>query len=742
MSALSVSSPFPIFTDIDGQPLEAGYVWIGTANLDPQVNPIAVYWDAALTIVAVQPIRTLGGYPANSGTPARLYVDSDYSIRVMNKNGSVVYSAPAATERYSDVVIGDINASTVIYDPAGTGAVATTVQGKLRNIVAVDDYSSVNAAMNYAIANSKRVRFLAATTVRVPEDAPTVNAALSAIYADPSESFLITVSISTGHQIGVGILVSNVDLSNVQITSMDATVLLAAGFVGVNGGDAFSTNSLFVANKSKAPRWSIVVDMNDSGGGGLVYEQSTGFVAGSKGVRNSGGYGLYCKNQSSVFATNAVFIGGAYGNRVTVNSMLNAPQANFSGTKNALYVGSNSAANLDVSRGSLVYITGTAAAPTDLTGGLGRGLAVRRSFVSATNVDCSGVGREGLIAQFGAHVAFDGSIANNCGSSGVVSQASFVSFSESGVSTGNAIYNLYADFGGTIVAEGATLTGALTQGVRAANGSTISIPGANCRRNGVSDQPTDIVITQGSYITAVGALGGTGTIPLSTSVNGRIEKETAAIIIATNGGNITSVISNEFTGLSTASGLVGYFRNTNTTGSKRLIFYRGDGTGTVDAQIGVGSQGTILNGTVNPNTDNAQTLGSAPLRWSQVFAGNATINTSDAREKQQIAELTASEKVVAIHLKSMIRSFKFNDSVEAKGDAARIHFGVMAQDVKAAFEAEGLVAEKYSMLCYDEWPETPEERDEDGNITQAFIAAGNRYGIRYEEFLAFIISAL
>jgi hypothetical protein len=143
MSALSVSSPFPIFTDIDGQPLEAGYVWIGTANLDPQVNPINAYWDAALTIVAVQPIRTLGGYPANSGTPARVYVDSDYSIRVTNKNGSVVYSAPAATERYSDVVVGDINASNVIYDPAGTGAVATTVQGKLRESVSVKDFGAV-----------------------------------------------------------------------------------------------------------------------------------------------------------------------------------------------------------------------------------------------------------------------------------------------------------------------------------------------------------------------------------------------------------------------------------------------------------------------------------------------------------------------------------------------------------------------------------------------------------------------
>jgi hypothetical protein len=104
MSALSIQPVYPIFTDIDGQPLEDGFVWIGQANLDPQVNPINVYWDAALTIPAGQPIRTLGGYPSNSGTPARLYVNSDYSIRVMNKNGSTVYSASAATERLSNVV--------------------------------------------------------------------------------------------------------------------------------------------------------------------------------------------------------------------------------------------------------------------------------------------------------------------------------------------------------------------------------------------------------------------------------------------------------------------------------------------------------------------------------------------------------------------------------------------------------------------------------------------------------------
>lgn len=139
MSALSIQPTYPIFTDIDGQPLEDGFVWIGQTNLDPQVNPINVFWDAALTIPAGQPIRTLGGYPANSGTPARLYVNSDYSIRVMNKNGSVVYSAPAATERFGDL----IDASQISYDPPFPGSVPTTVENKLAQNINVADFGAV-----------------------------------------------------------------------------------------------------------------------------------------------------------------------------------------------------------------------------------------------------------------------------------------------------------------------------------------------------------------------------------------------------------------------------------------------------------------------------------------------------------------------------------------------------------------------------------------------------------------------
>lgn len=143
MSALSIQPTYPIFTDIDGQPLEAGFVWIGVANAEPIGNPINVYWDAALTIPATQPIRTLGGYPSNSGTPARLYVNSDYSIQVQNKNGSVVYSAPVATERYSDDVVNGIDGDNVSFLQAGVGAVVRTMQNKAREWVSVKDFGAV-----------------------------------------------------------------------------------------------------------------------------------------------------------------------------------------------------------------------------------------------------------------------------------------------------------------------------------------------------------------------------------------------------------------------------------------------------------------------------------------------------------------------------------------------------------------------------------------------------------------------
>jgi hypothetical protein len=150
----------------------------------------------------------------------------------------------------------------------------------------------------------------------------------------------------------------------------------------------------------------------------------------------------------------------------------------------------------------------------------------------------------------------------------------------------------------------------------------------------------------------------------------------------------------------------------------------------------------VNNGVVRPATDNAQTLGAAANRWSVVYAGTGTINTSDEREKQQIADLDDAERRVAVAIKGLVKKYKYNDAVALKGDDARIHVGVIAQEVIAAFAAEGLDATHYALLCHDTWEAEPEEVDKNGNVINPGIEAGERYGIRYDELLAFMIAAL
>jgi len=200
MTALSVNPPYPIFSEKNGLPLENGYIWIGVANLDPQTNPINVYWDVALTIPAVQPIRTLDGYPSNSGTPARLYVNGNYSIRVLNKNGSLVYNAAQATDRYNGVVV-DVDANDVQFQQIGTNAIQRTVAEKLQESVSVLDFGADNtgatnttAAINTALSSgAKLVHFPAGTyridaTVVVPKDVSIVGDGAGATIFNASQA--------------------------------------------------------------------------------------------------------------------------------------------------------------------------------------------------------------------------------------------------------------------------------------------------------------------------------------------------------------------------------------------------------------------------------------------------------------------------------------------------------------------------------------------------------------------------
>lgn len=156
-----------------------------------------------------------------------------------------------------------------------------------------------------------------------------------------------------------------------------------------------------------------------------------------------------------------------------------------------------------------------------------------------------------------------------------------------------------------------------------------------------------------------------------------------------------------------------------------------------------------ISGNFRPSADNAYSCGTGALRWSVIYSATALINTSDATMKTVIGGIDEAEKRVAQRIKAGIKKFKFNDAIAEKGDAARIHWGVVAQDVQAAFEAEGLNAEKYSMFCSNSWFEKDGERvlDENGEImTSGETTEGaikiTRLGIRYEELLAFVIASI
>ena len=154
-------------------------------------------------------------------------------------------------------------------------------------------------------------------------------------------------------------------------------------------------------------------------------------------------------------------------------------------------------------------------------------------------------------------------------------------------------------------------------------------------------------------------------------------------------------------------------------------------------------------------TDNYVDIGNSTYRYDDIYATNGTIQTSDANEKQDIEELSEAEKRVATVAKGLIRKFRWIDSVAKKGDDARIHVGVIAQDLQAAFEAEGLDAGRYAMFISSTWWEADETYTDDEGVEQTRVntyktaeeaPAGaverTRLGVRYPELLAFIIGAL
>jgi hypothetical protein len=154
------------------------------------------------------------------------------------------------------------------------------------------------------------------------------------------------------------------------------------------------------------------------------------------------------------------------------------------------------------------------------------------------------------------------------------------------------------------------------------------------------------------------------------------------------------------------------------------------GTGDTNLLFTDGSDKIIPANTGGASRDGAIDLGGSSTRFKDIYATNGTIQTSDINEKQDIEELSEAETRVAVAAKGLLKKYRWKSAVADKGDDARIHFGIMAQDLQQAFSAEGLDAGDYGMFISTTWTDetTGEEK--------------TRLGVRYNELLAFIIAAI
>ena len=121
-----------------------------------------------------------------------------------------------------------------------------------------------------------------------------------------------------------------------------------------------------------------------------------------------------------------------------------------------------------------------------------------------------------------------------------------------------------------------------------------------------------------------------------------------------------------------------------------------------------------FSGDVTPYTSGSYSLGRSTRTWSDVYANNGEIQTSDQNQKNSIEPLP--DKYVSMLDNVTPVRYKLND-----GTSGRYHVGFIAQDVEQAMESAGV-----SDLEFGGWIK---DVDEDGNPV---------YMLRYTEMIAIL----
>ncbi|MGZ5278779.1 MAG: tail fiber domain-containing protein, partial [Pseudobdellovibrionaceae bacterium] len=163
----------------------------------------------------------------------------------------------------------------------------------------------------------------------------------------------------------------------------------------------------------------------------------------------------------------------------------------------------------------------------------------------------------------------------------------------------------------------------------------------------------------------------------------------------------------------------GKLNATGAGGAVGNVILAHDGT-TAVGNVGIGAiapQTTLqVAGVISPATNNSYSLGNATYRFTEVYATNGVINTSDRREKKDISNTT-----LGLHFINKLRpvSYRWNTGIDND-----VHYGLIAQETEEAI----------SQTLADQADKKTSIVTHDGKT--------DRYGVRYSELISPLIKAV
>lgn len=228
--SLRIGNPFPYWLDRRGFPLDGGSLYVGAVGQDPELSPITVYLDAALTEVAPQPIAIIGGVLCHDGNARQFHIGAtEYSIRARDRSGAeVLYDSEARVEPDAWQPLDD--------DLTAIAALTTTAFGRaflsLTNQAAARAYIGVaeptNPTESFVLMASDETTAIVAGVKKITFPMPyafTVTSVKANLVVPQVSGSIFTVDINEN---GSSILSAKLTIDNGEKTSataVDAAIL-------------------------------------------------------------------------------------------------------------------------------------------------------------------------------------------------------------------------------------------------------------------------------------------------------------------------------------------------------------------------------------------------------------------------------------------------------------------------------------------------------------------------------------